>query len=64
MSSEPAAVAHHAPLEEVERLDEDKPVFFLTYTEVKLLGIAGVSLFYSIQELNVVTCDYLGWILP
>lgn len=62
MSSEPAA-AHHAPLEEVERSDEDKPVFFLTYTEVKLLGIAGVSLFYSIQELNV-TCDSLGWVLP
>ena len=49
MSSEPQAAAavdtHRTRLEEVERSYEDKPPFFLTYPEVKLLGIAGVSLF-------------------
>lgn len=45
MSSDPvtAPPEGRSRLEEYERSAEDKPVFFLTYTEVKLLGIAGVS---------------------
>lgn len=42
-------------LEELERVDDSRPPFVLTYPEVKLLGIAGVSherafqhLFYSL----------------
>jgi PHS family inorganic phosphate transporter-like MFS transporter len=56
MSSVPVASldTHHVRLEEVERSDEDKPAFFLTYTEVKLLGIAGVGFFLDAYDLFII----------
>lgn len=36
------AAKHHSELEEYER-QNGRPPFILTYTEVKLLGIAGVN---------------------
>lgn len=35
--------AKHSRLEEIERNDDSRPPFILTRTELKLLGIAGVS---------------------
>ena len=47
MSTEPVAEAPvpegHSRLEEFEQASDNRPPFILTYTEVKLLGIAGVS---------------------
>lgn len=45
MSSQPIPVDdRRARLEEVER-PVDRPAFILTYTEIKLLGIAGVCFY-------------------
>jgi hypothetical protein len=47
MSAEPVPEAPapngHSRLEEFERTSDNRPPFILTYTELKLLGIAGVS---------------------
>lgn len=43
----PPAVEGRSRLEEFERSNDDKPAFVLTYTEVKLLGIAGVSFWFA-----------------
>jgi PHS family inorganic phosphate transporter-like MFS transporter len=55
MSSQP--IPHEADrrarLEEVER-PIDRPAFILTYTEVKLLGIAGVGFFLDAYDLFII----------
>jgi PHS family inorganic phosphate transporter-like MFS transporter len=45
MSDQPGAkeARKRTALEEYEQSGEGRPPFILTYTEVKLLGIAGVS---------------------
>ncbi|KAJ7894035.1 inorganic phosphate transporter [Mycena leptocephala] len=43
-----------AGLEEFEQEGDTRPPYFLTYTEVKLLGIAGVSVFYVTYDLFVI----------
>lgn len=48
--AEPVRVPNRSALEEYER--DGRPPFILTYTEVKLLGIAGVST-VGILELGV-----------
>ena len=48
--AEPVRVPNRSALEEYER--DGRPPFILTYTEVKLLGIAGVSI-VEISELGV-----------
>lgn len=42
MSSDEDKALASARLEEVERANDNRPPYILTYTEVKLLGIAGV----------------------
>ncbi|EGN97769.1 hypothetical protein SERLA73DRAFT_182514 [Serpula lacrymans var. lacrymans S7.3] len=52
---QPQAPAHfRSGLEEYERSGEDKPPFVLTYTEVKLLGIAGVGFFLDAYDLFII----------
>jgi len=59
--TEPLA-PHKASLEEFERSSDRRPAFILTWTEVKLLGIAGVR---SVCILSYVTLmRFLGWIFP
>ncbi|KAJ7229469.1 major facilitator superfamily domain-containing protein [Mycena rebaudengoi] len=53
-NSAPASVHARAPLEEYERGGDDRPPFILTYTEVKLLGIAGVGFFLDAYDLFVI----------
>jgi len=43
-----------ARLEEVERENDTRPPYFLTYTEVKLLGIAGVGFFLDAYDLFII----------
>jgi hypothetical protein len=50
-----------ARLEEVERTDDTRPPYFLTYTEVKLLGIAGVNYIY--YHCNQKLIALTGWVL-
>lgn len=40
--------------------------FILTWAEVKLLGIAGVSTWFSLIPNNLLTCLFpdVGWVLP
>ncbi|KAJ7600588.1 major facilitator superfamily domain-containing protein [Mycena floridula] len=45
--------AHRSALEEFER-EDTRPAFFLTMTEVKLLGIAGVGFFLDAYDLFVI----------
>ncbi|KAJ6600975.1 inorganic phosphate transporter [Mycena vulgaris] len=46
---------HNRPgLEEFEREGDERPAFVLTYTEVKLLGIAGVGFFLDAYDLFVI----------
>ncbi|KAF7347105.1 MFS inorganic phosphate transporter [Mycena venus] len=47
------SVQVRAGLEEVDQID-GRPPFFLTYTEVKLLGIAGVGFFLDAYDLFVI----------
>lgn len=49
----------HRRLEEFERSDS-RPPFILTYTELKLLGIAGVRIFHRLKDLNLNDSDYLS----
>ncbi|KAJ6617383.1 major facilitator superfamily domain-containing protein [Mycena sp. CBHHK59/15] len=42
----PSSIHGRSGLEEYEREGDGKPPFILTYTEVKLLGIAGVGVFH------------------
>ena len=52
-----------APLEEVDGHD-GRPAFVLTTTELKLLGIAGVSLSDALQLFTIRLCSpYLGRVL-
>lgn len=60
MAMTPEAVGARAPtqdvtskLSEFERDDTSKPPFILTYPEVKLLGIAGVSVFVQCSQETV-----------
>ncbi|KAJ7218853.1 major facilitator superfamily domain-containing protein [Mycena rebaudengoi] len=53
-NSAPASVHARAPLEEYERGGDDRPPFILTYTEVKLLGIAVVGFFLDAYDLFVI----------
>ncbi|KAJ7234736.1 major facilitator superfamily domain-containing protein [Mycena rebaudengoi] len=53
-NSAPASVHGRTPLEEYERGGDDRPPFILTYTEVKLLGIAGVGFFLDAYDLFVI----------
>ena len=53
------AATHETALEEFERSD-GRPAFVLTFTEVKLLGIAGVCFHFSWTSLkcfNFVVCQ-------
>lgn len=53
--------AHHrSQLEEYERSGEGRPPYILTYTEVKLLGIAGVS-FYQLMLLAPLILCLARW---
>lgn len=42
-----APASNRSKLEEFERDDDGRPPFILTWTEVKLLGIAGVSISFD-----------------
>lgn len=42
-SPTPEKLTQRAALEELDRDDDNRPPFLLSLTEVKLLGIAGVS---------------------
>lgn len=57
---------HNSNLEEYERSSDGRPVFFLTYSELKLLGIAGVSRL-SLLELVLAMLNvnaWVDWFLP
>ncbi|KAF8877355.1 MFS general substrate transporter [Infundibulicybe gibba] len=43
-----------ANLEEYERANDERPPYILTYTEVKLLGIAGVGFFLDAYDLFII----------
>lgn len=66
-SNEADAAFHRSNLEEYERADDTRPPFILTSTEVKLLGIAGVSPCLSLLSVPVLawqhvrsqSCSYL-----
>ncbi|KII90528.1 hypothetical protein PLICRDRAFT_536373 [Plicaturopsis crispa FD-325 SS-3] len=45
---------HRSTLEEYERSGEGRPPFVLTFTEVKLLGIAGVGFFLDAYDLFII----------
>ncbi|KZT22873.1 MFS general substrate transporter [Neolentinus lepideus HHB14362 ss-1] len=45
---------YRSGLEEYERSGEDKPPFYLTYAEVKLLGITGVGFFLDAYDLFII----------
>ncbi|KAJ7154322.1 inorganic phosphate transporter [Mycena crocata] len=49
-----ASVHGRRGLEEFEREGDGRPAFILTYTEVKLLGIAGVGFFLDAYDLFVI----------
>ncbi|KAF4584548.1 hypothetical protein EYR38_001777 [Pleurotus pulmonarius] len=51
--TEPLA-PHKASLEEFERSNDRRPAFILTWTEVKLLGIAGVGFFLDAYDLFII----------
>ncbi|KXN83068.1 putative metabolite transporter C2H8.02 [Leucoagaricus sp. SymC.cos] len=51
-TSQQAEKTHWSKLEEVER--EGRPAFFLTTTEIKLLGIAGVGFFLDAYDLFII----------
>jgi hypothetical protein len=55
-----------ARLEEVEQPDDGRPPYMLTYPELKLLGIAGVSCLSDTDppEPLLIRCMVSGWILP
>jgi hypothetical protein len=51
-------------LQSVEYEGASKPAFYLTYSEVKLLGIAGVCVLLSYDLLNSLTvCAKVGFFL-
>ncbi|KAJ7275787.1 major facilitator superfamily domain-containing protein [Mycena rebaudengoi] len=52
--SEQASTPRRAPLEEYEQEGNERPAFILTFTEVKLLGIAGVGFFLDAYDLFVI----------
>ncbi|KAJ8703257.1 hypothetical protein PTI98_001895 [Pleurotus ostreatus] len=45
---------HNSNLEEYERSSDGRPVFFLTYSELKLLGIAGIGFFLDAYDLFII----------
>jgi hypothetical protein len=53
-------------LEEFDEEDDGRLPFYLTYTEVKLLGIAGVSSVIQSGKMILFNDNILvpGWILP
>ncbi|EPQ54923.1 inorganic phosphate transporter [Gloeophyllum trabeum ATCC 11539] len=56
-ASEPVAQdnsQYRSGLEEYERSGEDRPPFYLTYAEVKLLGITGVGFFLDAYDLFII----------
>lgn len=62
----PSEVArHHSELEEYERQNR-RPPFILTYTEIKLLGIAGVSFVFAADlttRVLIIPSSLQDWVL-
>ena len=59
-----SAAPEHSQLEEIERPSDNRPPYILTYAEVKLLGIAGVSYSRKSAKAILISGTATGWILP